>query len=213
MKKHVSIIFAGVLAGSLAISCKKDSTEGKTSGTEITSMKDMVVSKDFSFQTDHKVSYNFNMPSAESGKYLVQVYDNNPTIGGIIQSQFAESGATLTGDVMLPRGAAKLYVKVTSPNGSSETHELTVNGDNVYKSFATSGKVETKTAVVSPDCNSGCNQTISSGGWVNLESAQTYCLTGNIQGINDNSGNAVLRVCGNVSVRAGLILKVPRPIA
>ena len=208
MKKQVSTLLAGALLATLAVSCKKDTTTETTQPTsEITSMDEMVVSKDFSFQTDHEVSYNFTMPSTVSGKYLVEIYDNNPTIGGVISSVLVESAGSIDGKVMMPRGASKMYAKVTSPNGSSEVHALTINGDNVYKSFAKGTKAVTKTVVVSPDCNTGCDQTISSGGWVNLDNAKTYCLTGNIQGINDNNGNAVIRVCGNVTVSGNISIK------
>ncbi|MGB0177847.1 MAG: LruC domain-containing protein, partial [Owenweeksia sp.] len=39
------------------------------------------------------------------------------------------------------------------------------------------------------------------------DNAQVYCITGNIGGINDNNGNATVRICGNVTISGNISIK------
>ena len=186
--------------------CKKDQPDSKTSSVD--NFKELKVPANFTFGTSRTVNLDVavaNNPGFSSA-YKIKVYDASPFSGGGLVYSGLTSNDELQAAIEIPQALEWVYLVKEDPNGSSTTTRVDVSGSSISYTFG-KGKMSKKTVVVSPDCNTGCTQTVSSGGYFNVNSSGVYCITGNISGINDNNGNATLRICGNVTISGNASIK------
>ncbi len=199
MKKLKNSLYLLLLASAMLVSCKKDQPSNQA--PPVAEFTDLKVPDNFKFETQRNISLNVDLDDQGVGyKYGIRVYDAMPSSdnSSLLYSGYSSTGS-ITTELTVPQTLRRLYLVRMAPDGSSSLSVVEATGSSITHDFKGKNAGKRKTVVVSPDCNSGCNQTVSSG-WLNTSGSTVYCITGNINGINDNSGNATLRICGNITI-------------
>lgn len=186
-------------------SCKKDESE-VSGNNQVTSTKEMVVPANFDYQNSRGVDYSVsNVSQWGKEKLRLDIYDFSPYGGGdIIESKFLEANGSLMGTVTLPNLVKSVYAVLNFPDGSSVMAAIDAKGGSFDYDFSNQKSLR-KTAPVSTNCTSGCDQTFnnhSSNVTVNSNDAGLiYCFTGNTTGnININKAGVTVRICGTATI-------------
>lgn len=208
MKTITKSIYALATVAILA-SCAKDDVTQTTnpSFADVDNFEELKVPNSFNFSTTRTISYDLNMAEAPTNaKYRVDFYNFLPEAGGeLIQSTYALGQSVATGEVTVPSYTTNLYVKVNAPDGSSALYVIDGKSNSTSANLFT-GKKSTKTgAPVSPDCNTGCDESYNNhSNNMNINSNDPggiYCLKGNHTGnINVNRSGVTIRICGNAVI-------------
>ncbi|MFY8019628.1 MAG: LruC domain-containing protein, partial [Bacteroidia bacterium] len=211
MKNSSLLLLAGIL--SLG-ACKKDLErkfeETQQAGTNITvnKMSEIKVPANFKWELTKSVSVKVNLEDNSFGalKHKVQIYLEDPANKGISLAEGALSLAQeFESTVAVPSATKELYVVRTAPDNSKMIEKVTISGSNsvllnikpnLKKTFSL-GKS------ASPDCNTGCTQTITTNNTnLNVNSGAVICVTGNNITIGFNANGGTIRICGsNVRVQ------------
>lgn len=207
----------------LLASCQKEENQNGGPQLAVTSTQDLKVPAQFNFETERKLNYQFQLGEAPSpGNYRLALYDFLPEGGGrLLSTAFIDAGdGSLNGELALPASASRLYAVLTAPQGNSFTTTLALDGSGVLKHQFYQAKRAKKAIFFNPDCNSGCDQSLTfNGQWFNADQNKVYCLDvatimtgtrGARGGININNG-ATVRLCGtgtipNISVNNGSLI-------
>lgn len=188
-------------------SCQKFEQQDEPSLTDVENFKDIEAPEGFDFNTFKEINFNFRIVNSNSVQpSSIEIYDNRPTAGGELIYKGIATDGIVDIDLELPSDLAQVYVVKRDASGASTMQSLIVDANTVTHAFG-KNRIFNKSSVTSPDCNTGCDQTITGGNWINLNNSDTYCLTGDVKGINDNDGNAQIRVCGNVELKNFLTIK------
>ncbi|MGB0176176.1 MAG: LruC domain-containing protein [Owenweeksia sp.] len=203
MKK---ITVVGLLIITVLSACKKDQSSSKN--TEVNNFTELKVPANFTFNTSKSVNLNVDVDNNPgfTKAYKIEVYDASPYAGGSLMYSGLTSGDQVQASFELPEALKWVYLVKVDPTGSTTMARVDISGNSINYTFG-KGKMDKKTVVASPSCNSGCTQTISGGNNLDINNSGTYCVTGNITGINDNNGNATIRICGNVTISGNASIK------
>ena len=211
MKKISLILVACIL--SLA-SCKKDlekkfeTDQNSTISTEVSKMSEIKVPANFKWELTKSVSVKVNLEDNSFGalKHKIQIFLEDPSNKGISLAEGALSLAQeFESTVAVPSATKELFVVRTAPDNSKMIEKVTISGTNtvllnikpVLKKTFSLGKS------ASPDCNTGCTQTISTSNQnLNVNNGDVICVTGNNITIGFNANGGTIRICGsNVTVQ------------
>ncbi|WP_417610600.1 LruC domain-containing protein [Owenweeksia hongkongensis] len=188
-------------------SCNKDiETPSGNANSAVTNVKDMVVPDNFNYNNARNVDYSFsNISQWGKEKLRLDIYDFSPYGGGdVLESKFLEANGTLSGKMTLANTVKTVYAVLNFPDGSSVMTVIEAQGNSFNYDFSAQKSLR-KTAPVSTNCSSGCDQTFnnhSSNVSVNSNDAGlVYCFTGNTTGnININKGGVTVRICGTANI-------------
>jgi len=98
----------------------------------------------------------------------------------------------------VPTSALSLFSQLISPTGYSKVVEIPVS-DTIHYTFTGQGREKSGLKeILDPDCNSGCNQTLSGSGTTTISNGQTYCILTSYSGTITIS-NGTLKICGTYS--------------
>jgi LruC domain-containing protein len=211
MKRISLILVAGII--SLA-SCKKDlekkfeTGQNSASEIEVSKMSDIKVPTNFKWELTKSVSVKVNLEDNSFGalKHKVQIYLEDPATNGISLAEGAISLAQeFESTISVPSATKELFVVRTAPDNSKMIEKVTISGSNsvllnikpVLKKTFSLGKS------ASPNCNTGCTQTISTSNQnLNVNNGDVICVTGNNITIGFNANGGTIRICGsNVTVQ------------
>lgn len=193
------------LLGVTVVSCKKDEPVTTVTSDDVNSTSEMVVPSGFDYSATRDVHFDIST-SVHWGKEKLRldIYDFLPNGGGeIIESRFLEANGSLEGEIQLANSLKKVYAVLNYPDGSSTMMAQNVTGNTFSYNFSNQKKSR-KGAVVSPNCTSGCDQSIANhSGNLNInnnDAGGVYCLTGNSSGrINVNKSGVTIRICGTAN--------------
>jgi LruC domain-containing protein len=163
-------------------------------------LNQVVVPHDFDFETSQEYKFIFALGEMTpfQGKYLVQWYTDFPHAKAKARhSAFMDLNNPFVSDVTLPANTQRVYVKLTSPTGSSFVQEMVVNNTTSHTFYTgkKAGKVATYTC---PSC-SGCdNDNYVYDDNEKFDQAESYCVTSATKS-NKNweikNAGAEVRVC------------------
>ncbi|WP_417600128.1 LruC domain-containing protein [Owenweeksia hongkongensis] len=187
-------------------SCKKEEADVVSVNNNVANTEEMVVPANFGYENSRGVDYSFsNVNQWGKEKLRLDIYDFSPYGGGdIIESKFLEANGNLTGTVTLPNMVKTVYAVLNFPDGSSVMTSIDAKGRSFDYDFSTHKSVR-KTAPVSTNCTSGCDQTVNnqSGNYTvnGNDPGLVFCFTGNTTGnININKGGVTVRICGTATI-------------
>ena len=207
MKKVITIFIVVLFAG--LTSCQRDRVSGDAVVNQrITSMNQIVVPQGFDFETSQEYKFIFALGEMTpfQGKYLVQWYTNFPHAKAKARhSAFMDLNNPFVSDVTLPSNTQRVFVKLTSPSGSSFVQEMVVNNTTSH-TFYTGKNAGKAASYTCPTCLSGCDVTMTYNGNEKFDDDNTtYCVTGATKTDKDWSlekNGVVVRVCvaGSVTI-------------
>ena len=197
----LSLLFLG--------SCTKDVVKEGTPdlNNNVSNMNDLVVPANFTWENSRDVNLNINITDARFQElvHVISVYDENPLSGGVL---ITRGSATLSNpfntQLNLANTINRVFVSKVSPDGSEISKYIDINSKtvNVDLAFTTQvGKNLGKTS--SPDCSSGCTQTITTNNTnLNVSDGQVICVTASNITIGFNANGGTVKICGtNVTVQ------------
>jgi len=184
--------------------CKQDDYSGPDDQPK--SFTDMVVNESFKFKTTHEVTINIQIQSSNPQEFphVISIYEGNPS-GDLqeIAKGMTNRERIYSTKIKLPTYLEEVYVQALSPGGYNQLVTLPVTADEVEHTFNVDQAFLMKASQVVPDdpgCNSGCDDILTSGGNITLNSG-VWCIP---EGANVSRGNvkiasgATLRICGNL---------------
>ncbi|MBC8051753.1 MAG: LruC domain-containing protein [Sphingobacteriaceae bacterium] len=198
-------------------SCKKDSST-PTDSIKIQSLADIKVPKDFNWELSRNVTFKLNLIDSKFGnmQHLMEIYTPE---GKLIAKGSASPGKPFETKAYLLNSIKEVYIACTAPDNSVITKQASLTPNTVEVGFSQSAatvasvKNAGKILTVSPDCNTGCTESIalSSNQNVTVSAGKTICVSGSNKTFNVtfSTGGGTLRVCGtgltlqNVNKNAG----------
>jgi LruC domain-containing protein len=183
--------------------CKKDFDPQPSPGKN-PKMTDLTVPYGFDWKTTRTVTLNISLDisSSLSTYSRVTVYDKEPFNGGkaIFSGSVAKSFPMIA-KISIPTAYTQLFFQLSSTSGFGQIITANVS-DNIQVTFTEPGGGSRLkgTDVVEPDCNTGCDVTISGihATKLTINDGQTYCVTTSYSGeIEVEEGT--LKICGTYS--------------
>lgn len=205
MKKFIK--FGVILLITFLASCQKDDLiEPETNNVK--NMNELKVPQSFNWKTEKDVSFNLKIAydAYQGATHKISIYNGNPfTDGQLILSGSVSVSQGYTGTLRIPSYLKKIYVLNETPKGMKELVALDVNGNTLSYTFETKAKLAKSVASgpTSPDCNTGCDVTVSNNGYFSINGNKTYCISstnfnGSVQFEHWNNAGK-LRICGNAT--------------
>lgn len=183
-------------------SCRKDQSNPVT--PTVTSSKDLKVADGFNWATTKTIEVNINVESDQADGLLskVMVFKADPATGATpTASGSAGFGFPYATDIIVPASMEGMWIEMHGPSGAVEVVYQTFLGNDLNYTFQSNVKSdELKSVATSPDCNTGCDVTISNNEDITIKQGKTYCLTATnfTKKINFEpwNGGGTLRICG-----------------
>jgi len=195
--KSVKILLVLFACVAILSSCRKNNSDSQAPNN----IFNLKVPASFNWESSREVSLDVavDFPSQVGLLSRIFVYDNDPVKGGnLLLSGSAGYNFPFDTKLKVPTALAKIYLVVTSGNGSTQQAEVNVT-DNIAYTFTSSGPgVKGTGSINEPGCASGCDVTVT-GNAVTINGGKTYCITSNFSGtINFEfwNGGGTLKVCG-----------------
>ncbi len=174
----------------------KNSVSSSYDGSE--SFIDMKVSDNFDFKTSKKTTISVIDHYDTSGKltvYGVDKHDEKQLFG-----KYTVNGNSSI-DLEIPGHITGLIGILHRSDGTMSATRIKL-AETQSLTF-TSNKSQSRIGSSSPDCNSGCDNTITqTSGSINIPNNQTYCIPSGVEftgGIGFGT-NSTLKVCGTVNI-------------
>lgn len=191
-------------------SCTKDIVKDAIPpiNNNVSDMNALVVPVGFTWDNSRDVNLTIGISDTrfQGAVHIVSIYDENPLAGGQLLSRGAATiNSGFSSQINLANTIKRVFVSKVSPDGSEISQYVDLNSKNINVAlgFTTQvGKVGLgKTS--SPDCVSGCTQTITSNNTnINVNSGNVVCVTGNNITIGFNGNGGTIKICGtNISVQ------------
>ncbi|MDR6563073.1 MULTISPECIES: LruC domain-containing protein [unclassified Arcicella] len=206
--KILSIVFA---LGIIASSCVSELVVDDKVANDI---NNLVVPAGFDWSTARDVSFNVTISDIrfKNSLHVVAVYTADPSTG--VAKALSKGTASLASSfktkISIPAGVKEVYFVKTAPDGTKYTQKVALTATSslaVALGATPSGRLSANTELyatteTSPDCNTGCDMSVSSSTTIDLDSktgSQTICLTGSDYTVNFNPNTlngGTLRICG-----------------
>ena len=198
----LSLLFLG--------SCTKDVVKESTPdlSNNVSNMNDLVVPANFTWENSRDVNLTINITDTrfQEAVHIVSVYDENPLAGGqLIARGAATLNAGFISQINLSNTIKRVFVSKVSPDGSEINKYIDLDSKNVTVALGYTTQVG-KTGLgksVSPNCSSGCTQTITTSNTnLNVNNGDVVCITGSNITVGFNGNGGTIRICGtNVNVQ------------
>jgi len=208
MKKSIlSISALGILfLGSCTKEIVKDSIP--PINNNVSDMNALVVPVNFTWENSRDVNLVIAISDTrfQNAVHIVSIYDENPLAGGqLISRGAATTTKGFTSQINLANTINRVFLSKVSPDGSeiSQYVDMKSKNINVALGFTTQvGKTGLGKAS-SPDCTSGCTQTITTTNTnINVNAGNMVCVTGSNITIGFNGNGGTIKICGtNVTVQ------------
>ncbi|HEY1009512.1 MAG: LruC domain-containing protein [Daejeonella sp.] len=200
------------ILGLFLFSCKKTGQET----SDLDSIDKLVVPAGFNWENSRDVSFEISVTDTrfQSAVHVISIYDGDPMLGGKLLSKGSASiGNSFATKIYLTNGVKEVYVVKTAPDSSTSTQKIEVTDKaKISLSLSALSPKNTKAALGdvkisglddSPDCNTGCTQTVTTSNTnLNLNNGDVVCVTGNNITVGFNGNGGTIRICGtNVTVQ------------
>ncbi len=190
MKKNILSLVLSL--GVLTSSCISDIVIDDQAGKNI---NNLVVPTGFNWSTTKDITFSVSITDNRfnNALHVVAVYLADPSKGAVALSKgTASMAASFKTKIAIPAGVKEVYFVKTAPDGTKFTQKVALTASTslaVTLGTVSSGRISAPseqyatTAETSPDCNSGCDITISSAAQspfvLNKETGtKTICVTG-----------------------------------
>jgi len=165
----------------------------------ITSMDDLKISSYFNWETTREVllTVSADLPDVPIGSFSrVFVYLMNPYEGGqLLLTGSAGYEYPFKAQLRIPTAANSLFIQLVTASGYTNLVEVPVTNEISYAFTGLKSGFPGLKEILDPDCNSGCDQTLSGSGSVAISNGQTYCIP-----VSYNGSVAIykgtLKICG-----------------
>ncbi len=189
-------LFAVILIFSIS-GCRKDITVDSNLHK---TMEELKVTSSFSWETSHEVNLTVavDIPDGIGSLVKIIVYDGNPIgTGNALLTGSAGYNFPFAATLRIPTALKQLYLEMKTNSGVTQVVAVNV-ADNIQYTFKqTKSGTKDVLNVTEPDCNSGCNTTLSGSGTTSMTGGKIYCVTGTYNGtVTSGSGGGTLKVCG-----------------
>lgn len=191
-------ILASLLAVSIFSSCRNESP------VQPKSIEDLKVSPAFNWDASHEISLNISVDFTEFTGLLskISVYDGNPlTDGQLLLTGSAGYNYPFTTTIRIPTAVNQVYFKLENPDGQKFIAQADVTNE-INFTFTPATNFKSSEVVVDPDCNSGCDITVS-GSSVTIKGGKTYCITSAFTGsvsFEHWNGGGTLKICSTANI-------------
>lgn len=203
----IRINFLATLALYTLATCQKPVLQQKVEepadlSKNVEHINQMKVPVNFNYETTKNIEITVNVADQTFGdkNHLILIYNGNPDNGGsLITSGSANINMPFVAKFSLESYITEIYVARFNPNGERIVESTpAVSGQINISMLRKAGLLGKKN---SPDCNTGCTNTINNQTNQNLNvSSGVTCITGNFTGNINLSGNAVVRICGTATI-------------
>ena len=188
-------------------SCKK--SEDPLNSSDIKKLTDIKVPEGFLWESSRDVSFKVNVSDTRfsNASHIIAIYtpDNK-----LLSKGAATINQAFETKIYLPTGLKEVYIIKTAPDNSTVFQKVALNatdisvnlGPSSNSALASAKNTSTALAVTSPDCTTGCTQSInltSDNQWITVEAGRTVCVNGSNKTFNATfgTGGGTLRVCGS----------------
>ncbi|WP_207420336.1 LruC domain-containing protein [Desertivirga brevis] len=214
--KHLltySLIIASVFQA-----CKKTDDQLLANG-DINKLTDVIVPEGFLWESSRDVTFKVAVTDTRfsDATHIIAIYTPD---GKLLSKGSASTDASFETKVYVPSSITEVYVIKTAPDNSTVNKKVELSGAEVNISLGainttvSSTKSGASTFATSPDCNTGCTQSVSltsSGQWITIDGGKTVCISGSNKIVNLTFGNGggIARLCGtdltvqNINKNAG----------
>lgn len=206
MRNTSLFLFAAVTAIAFT-ACKKDDPE-TSSPSAPKSTAEIKAPRTFNFSTAKNLNLSLQVNSSVPGVHRVEIYDLWPyeQAARSVYSGLTNASGSLQRTVQIPSFLEEVYIVVKTPNGSSTVTRQPLSGNNLSVTLGKTGGNFNKVTTFSPDCSSGCDNTLNSPNYnLYISDGQTTCLTGSFSGGIMVDDGSTLRICGTAAIQWGSI--------
>ncbi|WP_256012778.1 LruC domain-containing protein [Desertivirga xinjiangensis] len=183
-------------------SCKKDQTISAD-----TSLSEIKVPDGFTWESSRDISFKVTIADNrfQEDIHVIAIYSAD---GGLITKGAASLTKPFESKAYVPGTVNEVYVVRTAPDNSSTSQKVRLNSDRVTLTLsaplvqAVSSLNNTLNAATgSPDCTTGCTQTVTltkNYETVSVSEGKTVCVNGSNKSfdVQFGSGGGTLRICG-----------------
>lgn len=181
-------------------------------------INNLIVPAGFDWKTTRDINFNISVSDIrfKNSLHVVSVYTANPNTGAVAISKGAASTSSpFSTRISIPSSISEIFLVKTAPDGSKITQKVALTASStlsVSLGAVSSGRFDgglgankyynAAATETSPDCNSGCDVSVSSSTTITLDNktgAQTICLTGSNYSVSFNSNSlngGTLKICG-----------------
>ncbi|WP_207422087.1 LruC domain-containing protein [Desertivirga brevis] len=202
MRKY--LLFTTVLASFVFNACNKESDIERSLSAK--KLSDVKVPEGFTWESSRNVTFKVNITDNSFGNLLSVVAIYGPD-SKLIAKGSAGVGKSFETTAYLPNTVTEAYIIRTAPDNSNTTEKVTLNKAEVNVSFAqsavtvSSAKSSNKVLATSPNCTSGCTQSVSlssNNQTVTISGGKTVCVSGSNKtlDVSFTNGGGTLRLCG-----------------
>jgi len=194
----IYVVTAGIFLFALT-TCKKTIQIGEK---PVKTMDDLIVAPAFDWETTKEVLISIGVDLQGQNTGLLArtfLYLGNPFEGGkLLISGSAGYEYPFAARLRIPTAATSIFAQLITGSGYSNVVEIPVSDNIQYTFILNKGEKTVMKEALDPDCNSGCDQTLSGSGSTTISNGQTYCITSSYSGtITITKGT--LKICGTYS--------------
>lgn len=167
-------------------------------------MAQLKVAESFRFKTTQDIQLNVQVasPTSPGARYRVNVYDDFPTVGGLLTSGLTDASQRLRLEFQVPAPLKFIYVEKVDPFGVSDVLKIATASVVSADFKTTTPTVALRVAAGSGlDCTSGFTRKLENfSGNLDVKEGEVVAVTGTFRGgITINKGGTV-RICGTATV-------------
>jgi len=191
-------------------SCERDFLAQKN--VKVNKLTDVKVPEGFTWANSREVSFKVEITDTRFNNlfHVVAIYGPDSKL---ITKGAASPGHPFESKATLPNTVTEVYIIRTAPDNSNTSQKVSLTKTDINVAFgetiATVSATKSRGNVLaaSPDCTSGCDQTIalnSNNQTITISGGKTFCVSGLNKALNVSftSGGGTLRLCGtNLTVQ------------
>lgn len=201
LQKLMPAIFAGMLIFPFS-ACHKSISDDNSGKPK--KMEDLKVAASFNWESSRevKLSVASDFPNYIGKLGRVSIYNGNPADQGqILLTGSAGYNFPFDTRLRIPTALKQIYLQMDYGDGNIQLAAVNAE-DNINYTFSSSSPVKSGFAINEPDCNTGCDVTVS-GNSVTIKNGKTYCITTPFTGtINFEfwNGGGTLKICSTANI-------------
>lgn len=193
-------------------SCEKT---GPSDDGLVSNLSDLKVPQGFTWESSRDINFEIKITDNRFSDqlYVVSIYDADPAVNGkVLAKGSASLNSPFLSKVYLANTVKEVFVEKIAPDNTKTVQKVAVTSaklninmsapvKNTVSKLASDGQVSGLND--SPDCNTGCTQTITSNNTnLNVNNGDVVCITGSNITVGFNVNGGTVRICGtNVTVQ------------
>lgn len=169
-------------------------------------LADIKVPEGFTWESSRDINFKVTITDTryQNAIYVIAIYSVE---GQLLSKGSASLNQPFESKIYVPGIIKEAYIIKTAPDNSTTSLKVKLESTDIKVSMGasieglSSAKSTTSTLSISPDCNSGCTQSItlnSNNQSVSIADGKTVCVSGSNKAFNVSfgKGGGTLRICG-----------------